>query len=132
MYAIKKCIPLYGACFKEHASIVECLLKNGAEVDIGRRNGGGPLYIACQNGHDIIVNYLFNKGANVYLCTNNGHSQLYAASFNGHHNTVELLLKSMPFWYMYMFTICLLCPELWKKIICICLISCCLSKTFSC
>ena len=93
----KKCIPLYGACFKEHASIVECLLKNGVEVDIGRRNGEGPLYIACPNDHDIIVNYLFNKGANVYLCTIHGHSQLYTASFDGHHKTVELLLKSMQF-----------------------------------
>ena len=90
----KRCIPLYGACFKEHASIVECLLKNGAEVDIGRRNGEGPLYIACENVHDIIVNYLFNKGANVYLCTNNGHSQLYAGCFTTQSNFYSRVCSS--------------------------------------
>ena len=74
-------------------------------VNLAVMDGNSPLLIACQI-------YLFN---NVYLCTNNGQSQLYAASFDGHHKTVDLLLKSMQFWYMYMYTTCLLCPELWKK-----------------
>ncbi|CAG2229627.1 unnamed protein product [Mytilus edulis] len=71
--------PLYVAY---HTSIVDMLLKYGADISHRNNDGESPLYAACANGHKDIVEILMQNQANVSQCDNNGNTQLQAAVAN--------------------------------------------------
>ncbi|XP_055998791.1 ankyrin-1-like [Ostrea edulis] len=73
---------------------IQCLLTNGADINLCNNDGLSPLFIACHNGHDSTVKLLLNNGANINLCMKNGVSPLYIACQNGHDRTVQLLLNN--------------------------------------
>ena len=75
-----------------HESVVNLLLKSGAEVD---QNGNGKtaLMSAAAHGHESVVNLLLERGANVDQRDRDGETPLRLAAANGHEPVVNLLLK---------------------------------------
>lgn len=86
---------LISSCTKGHASIVELLIKAGADVNCGDLQT--PLMAACYQGHLNIVDMLIKAGADVNL-----HKQLLFHIYTpltfacemGHVKVVELLIKT--------------------------------------
>lgn len=57
-------LPLRIACFKGHASIVEELIRRGANVNAANANGpGGPIRMAAKGHHRDVVHLLMQYGA---------------------------------------------------------------------
>ena len=59
------CTPLLAACWHRHLSVVQHLLKLGADLEIADKNGVTCLMLACWRGHKEIVSYLIDHGAQV-------------------------------------------------------------------
>ena len=55
--------PLLIAAQNGHATIVLCLIKNGAYINHVNKNGETPLYLAAKNGHEDVVSLLIKHGA---------------------------------------------------------------------
>lgn len=47
----------------EHESIVELLIKSGADVNLCDKNGKSPLFKADEKGHNNTVKFLLTNGA---------------------------------------------------------------------
>lgn len=47
--------PFFVASEQGHDSIVQYLIKNGADINLCNKNGASPFYIACEKGHDSTV-----------------------------------------------------------------------------
>lgn len=56
----------------EHESIVELLVKSGADLNLCDNNRKSPLFKAYENGHNNIVKFLLTNGAEENLCTIDG------------------------------------------------------------
>merc|ERR1712085_41838 len=57
------CLPLHAAAFNGRVEIVECLLQNKAQVDMGDFGGVTALIVACASGHAAVVASLLKAGA---------------------------------------------------------------------
>ena len=74
--AINSKDPMYGntalhmACFSGHASVVDFLLKNNANVNCRNKNNDTPLYCAFRKQYLEIFNQLLSCGANDIRCEN--------------------------------------------------------------
>lgn len=89
------CTPLYTACMR-HAqpSVVQCILRLGAVVDLKGQDRETPLYIAVFNNNVDLVKLLISGGANVN--EENGkenETALHAASKFGYVDLLQLLLQ---------------------------------------
>ncbi|XP_063924360.1 uncharacterized protein LOC135138337 isoform X2 [Zophobas morio] len=86
--------PLIIASQKGHVTVVEYLVKYGAEINRANKYGRTPLYTASSQGHEKIVKCLVKCGAEINRADNYyGQTPLYAASFQGHEKIVECLVK---------------------------------------
>ncbi|KAF7914964.1 hypothetical protein EAE99_010385 [Botrytis elliptica] len=85
--------PLFHAASNGHKTIVELLLKNGAEIDAKCDSGLTPLYEAGSQGHMTVVKLLLEKGGKVDLLTKFGYSLLSRAAYGGHEAVAVILLK---------------------------------------
>ena len=56
---------LHLAASEGHTDVVECLIKNGADVNVTDRMGFSPLVDACRHGHLRIQNMLREAGGQV-------------------------------------------------------------------
>ena len=77
-----------------HLSVVELLLKSGADVcniTFGQKTA---LHFAAESGHLSVVELLLKSGADVFDKTFNMKTALHFAAESGHLSVVELLLKS--------------------------------------
>ena len=91
--------PLHIAASKNHKTIVELLIENGAEINsLGEtssifiwQGGFTPLHYAAVNGHKEIVELLINKGANVNAKTDDGLTPRDWAIKRNHTDIVDLL-----------------------------------------
>ena len=65
-----------------HKSLVEKILKDGANPDAKDENGQTPLMIACREGRSEMVRILLEHGANPNLCDNEGKTALMYLEFS--------------------------------------------------
>ena len=76
-------------------SIVDLLLKAGADPNLQLKNGGTPLYMASQSGYTDIVRLLMQANANPNLrLLSDGSSALHIAIQRGHSDVVRILLDA--------------------------------------
>ena len=76
-------------------SIVDLLLKAGADPNFQLEDGGTPLYMASQSGYTDIVRLLIQANANPNLqLLSDGSSALHIASQRGHSDVVRILLNA--------------------------------------
>lgn len=75
-----------------YTSVVELLIRRGADVNREFKDGRTPLYWAAKNGHKEIVEILIRSGANVNAKAS-GRSALTAAREERRTEIYELLLK---------------------------------------
>jgi ankyrin repeat protein len=61
--------------------VVECLLKNGANVNIKNKYGSSPLHMASSNEYYYICKLLVEYGADVLSEDNDGHRASYYSNF---------------------------------------------------
>jgi len=87
---------LYVASRDCYATIVEKLLKRGANANMKWEDGTTPLYVASQNGHNVCVRILLGGGADVDSPFLNGYTPSCIAAQNGHHWVIEELCKYKP------------------------------------
>lgn len=78
------------ACYDGFLEIVDCLIKAGANIDLGQLTA---LMIAAREGHFDIVRYILNCSANVEAQTFEGNTALTYACENGHTDIAKLLLQ---------------------------------------
>ena len=76
-------------------SIVDLLLKAGADPNLQLKDGATPLYMASQSGYTDIVRLLIQANANPNLqLLSDGSSALHIASQRGHSDVVRILLDA--------------------------------------
>jgi ankyrin repeat protein len=75
-----------------YASVVELLIRRGADVNLAFKDGRTPLYWAVKNGHKEIIETLIRSGANVNA-ESSGRSALRAAREERRSEIYELLVK---------------------------------------
>ncbi|XP_063924810.1 uncharacterized protein LOC135138742 isoform X4 [Zophobas morio] len=85
--------PLIIASREGHETVVECLVKCGAEINSPNKNGWTPLYAASSQGHEKIVECLVKCGAKINPANTCENTLLYAACSKGHEKIVECLVK---------------------------------------
>ncbi|XP_063924817.1 uncharacterized protein LOC135138747 [Zophobas morio] len=85
--------PLIIASREGHETVVEYLVKYGAEINRANKIGWTPLYAASSQGHEKIVECLGKCGAEINRATKRGATPLYAASSQGHEKIVQFLVK---------------------------------------
>ncbi|XP_056001786.1 uncharacterized protein LOC125653762 [Ostrea edulis] len=86
--------PLAIVCGEGHVSIVEELVKAGADVNLQNKYSNTPLIAACEGGHVSIVEELVKAGADVSLQDNIGNTPLIAACEGENVSMVEELVKA--------------------------------------
>ena len=84
---------LGAACSRGKLSMVDLLLKQGADVNAEGGYKGTALCLACSNRNMTIVDLLFEKGANVNARGVHGITALSSASDEGHLSVVKLLFE---------------------------------------
>ncbi|MQY50819.1 ankyrin repeat domain-containing protein [Rhodocyclus tenuis] len=83
--------PLAYAAYNGHASIVDYLLKRGAEIDARTENGSTALMVAARNGHQAVVEVLLQHHANPNLVNENNDAALDWAERSGNTQIAALL-----------------------------------------
>lgn len=78
------------ASSKGHKYVVDCLIVNGANLDLGDVT---PLTHLARIGNKLLVNYLLHSGANVNAVTPTGETPLTLACEYGHTDIAEILLQ---------------------------------------
>lgn len=87
--------PLHLAAQHNHCSIVNDLLKKGADIDIiDRQTGWTPLMYAASNGSTQLCHILLSYGANVAKVSSDNKTPLMIAASAGHYDLAKILLES--------------------------------------
>jgi len=87
--------PLITASVNGYISIVEMLLKAGANIDLANEDGLTPLNIASQSKNNLtVVEALLKAGANMDIANKDGETPIYIASMRDNLPVFELLLKA--------------------------------------
>lgn len=87
--------PLQTASCNGRDSVVESLLKNGANVNQANNYGQTPLYVACEWGHDAVVAQLLQRGADMSL-SYKGKRPIDIAREKGNTRSFNLLKAEEP------------------------------------
>jgi hypothetical protein len=74
-------------------TIVELLLKNGADIEATRSDGWTPLFWAANNGRVDVAKILLDKGAGVEATDKTGWTPLFWAANTGHVDMINLLVE---------------------------------------
>ncbi|XP_028966676.1 poly [ADP-ribose] polymerase tankyrase-1 [Galendromus occidentalis] len=85
--------PLHFAAGYNRVSVVECLLKTGADVHAKDKGGLVPLHNACSYGHYEVALLLVKHGAYVNVTDLWKFSPLHEAAAKGKYDIVKLLLS---------------------------------------
>ena len=86
-------LPLEEAAASGNLSIVQLLVKHGADLNHRDRDGWSPIHWAAEEGHLEIVRLLLDYGANSNAVSSYGTSPLHCAANGGHVSIVSLLLE---------------------------------------
>lgn len=84
---------LQGAAARGDASVVDMLLRLGADVNSVNANGDRAIEAACRKGHAPTVGILLSRGADVKLTSSSGTTVLHEAALGGDPRVVELLIE---------------------------------------
>ena len=85
---------LHAASRMNHLTVVQSLLRHGADVNAPGRWGLTPLQFASLRGHAEVVRWLLDHGADVYAKNKDGDwTSLHLAAASGHFEVVRTLLK---------------------------------------
>jgi ankyrin repeat protein len=85
--------PLHYACESGHAELAQHLIKNGADVNLGR-DDNYPLLIAAARGHLEATKVLIDNGADVHVVDENKETALHWACDNGSEDIISLLIDA--------------------------------------
>ncbi len=77
--------PLHQASFHGNIQVVQCLLDNGANVDLYSEELGTPLQAACLEGHFQLVKLLIERGADVNMIGGSRLGNALHATLCGNH-----------------------------------------------
>jgi len=83
--------PLITATKSGFADIVECLARNGADVNCPTEDGDVPIQLAVRNGDVELVTRFFRLGANVNMPNSRGNTALHTAVYGDN----ELLIRQL-------------------------------------
>ncbi len=83
--------PLYQAAWNGHADLVEMLLANGANPNLGNSIGMTPLHGAAGMGRETTTRQLLADGAEVNAKDMDGRTPLRLARDRGHHELFQLI-----------------------------------------
>ncbi len=83
---------LHTAAESGDETVVQLLLKEGADVAAKDWFQWTALHPAAKNGHEVVVQLLLEKGADVTASDHIGRTALHRAAENGHEAVVRLLL----------------------------------------
>jgi ankyrin repeat protein len=86
--------PLLEAARNGHSSMVNQLLKDGADVKAQDKDGLTALHLAAGHGHKDTMIVLLNSGADVKPQDKDGWTALHRAAWYGHKDTAIALLNS--------------------------------------
>jgi ankyrin repeat protein len=86
--------PLLLAAQNGFDTVVDLLIRAGANVDQPVRDHATPLYMAAQNNHVKVTELLVKAGANISATRDDGATPLFTASYNGHLDIVHLLVAN--------------------------------------
>jgi len=87
-------LPLMYFSARGSSTVVEALLKKGADVNAAPASGITPLMCAAQRGKNEIVELLITNHADLNLADSHKRTALSHAATNGHPETVEILEKA--------------------------------------
>jgi len=90
----KGATPLMLAVMRGHTTVVQELLKNGAEVNEQNASGRTALMLAALAGRNAILQTLIKNGAAVNAKNDEGWTALMYAAWSGHTQTVQTLVRS--------------------------------------
>jgi ankyrin repeat protein len=85
-------IPLIGAIRRDHKEIVEVLIANKADTNAREDDGRTALHYAAMKGREEIVKLLINGNADINAKTAKRATPLHYAAGSGHKEVVELLI----------------------------------------
>ena len=83
--------PLFAACARGHADVVQTLLQSGADTEIETDNGWRALMTAAQQGNDEIVSMLLGAAADPNVRNRDGHTALQLAEIANMSGAVDML-----------------------------------------
>ena len=86
--------PLSWAAQEGRLSLVELLIKGGADLDGIDGKGYTPLQRASENGHEAVVRLLIDNGADAKAQKRGGWTALMSASGSGHEAVARLLIDN--------------------------------------
>ncbi len=86
--------PLHAAADRGHATIVELLVRRGADVELPGYRGRTALLLAAKRGSTTVVRRLIEAGANVDGADDAGNRPLSEAIAESHRGVVALLIES--------------------------------------
>ncbi|CAB1343057.1 unnamed protein product [Coregonus sp. 'balchen'] len=92
-HLLKGVTPLHEAAGHDNVEICQMLLDAGAKMNAANIYGIDPFFTAAQNGGVKVLSFLISKGADMNCQACDGATPLYEASKNGHKEVVELLLS---------------------------------------
>lgn len=83
---------LHVACIHGKATIVECLIDMGSDINVTDLNECTPLHYAASRGHQNALLLLLHCGANINQANIDKNTPLHMAVNNGHLNCVKALI----------------------------------------
>lgn len=94
---VSKAEPLNLACYFGHNSIVEQLIRQGADIESKDGSGRTPLSAAAGKGHEALVRVLIKRGADTNSEDMHRRTPLWWAAEGGHEVVIEMLLDAKSF-----------------------------------
>jgi predicted nucleic acid-binding OB-fold protein len=88
----KKC--LFWSAKNNHATMIQWLIKNGADVNLKNNYGYTPFHYAVSDSNFETVETLIENGADVNVKNNYGYTPLHYAVSDGNFETVETLIEN--------------------------------------
>lgn len=86
--------PLHRALICGHHSVVQMLLKMGADPNLKTAVGEPPLYLAADLNQPALVQQLLSSGADPNCRNADGETPLHVATFKASESIMELLLTN--------------------------------------